>query len=259
MSNLLKFNFRKLRMQKTFYIFMGVIIGMNLLTAVMIKVMISMGSTASTAAQLKTYKNITAFDFGLSAIEGSSFITIMGIVIALAVCNDFEQRTVKTIFARGYSHTQFYFSKLWTMFAATTIAFIITVLSGYVIGFIFFGTGDVKFRFLKTLVILGGQYIAVLANAAFIFMLSFLFKRSGLSITIAIIAPIVMSLVLQLGEALIKSDDIKLANYWVTTCFTPLSSIDVTVGKIITCLVVSIAYAIAFVSAGAALSKKTEV
>ena len=70
MSNLLKFNFRKLRMQKTFYIFMGVIIGMNLLTAVMIKVMISMGSTASTAAQLQTYKNITAFDFGLYHYHG---------------------------------------------------------------------------------------------------------------------------------------------------------------------------------------------
>ena len=260
MSNLLKFNFRKLRKQETFYIFLGVIIGMALLTAIMIKVMISMGAgNGSTAAQIQMYKNITAFDFALSSLDGSSFVTLVGIIIALAVCDDFEQRTIKTIFARGYSRTHVYFSKLAAMFVATTIAFIITVLSGFVIGLVFFGTGSADINFGKMLALLGIQYIAALANAAFIFMLSFLFKRSGISITVAIIAPIVMSLLLQLGDALLKSDDIKLTDFWVSSCLAALSNMAITTGKMITLLLISIAYGICFVSVGAALSKNTEV
>ncbi len=259
MNNLLKFNFRKLRMQKTFYIFLGVIIGMTLLTAVMVKVLISMGSTASTAAQLQQYNSITGFDFGLAAVDGSSFVTLVGIIIALAVCDDFEQRTIKTIFARGYSRTQYYFSKLAAMFAATTIAFIVTVLSGFVIGLVFFGTGSADINVEKMLALLGIQYIAALANAAFIFMLSFLFKRSGISITVAIIAPIVMSLLLQLGDALLKSDDVKLTDFWVSSCLAALSNMAISTGKMITLLLISLAYGICFVTVGAALSKKTEV
>ncbi len=46
-----------------------------------------------------------------------------GIVTALLVCDDYEQQTIKNIYARGYSRSQVYFSKLISVFLAVTVMF----------------------------------------------------------------------------------------------------------------------------------------
>lgn len=256
MSRLIRFNFRKLCRQKSFYLCLGITLGMLALTGLMYKIIfdstdgIDMGALMSIPA----FNSVT---FGLMGMDNSSFITIMGVVIALMVCDDYEQHTVKIIFARGYSRLSYYFSKLITAFAAITVAFAVVEPASFGIGALFFGTGDSDLG--KAFALVAIQYVAVLANAAFIFMLSCVFRKTGLSIAAALVAPTVITLVLQLADAFVQWEDFKFADFWMSSCFATLSNLSVETGKMMFCLGLCAAYAAIFVAVGALISRKTEV
>ena len=78
----------------------------------------------------------------------------------------------------------------------------------------------------KTFALIAIQYVAVLANAAFIFMLSCIFRRTGL---------------------------------WISSCFATLSDLNVETYKMLLCLGLCAVYTAVFVMIGALISKKTEV
>ncbi|MCI8373406.1 MAG: hypothetical protein HFI75_13660 [Lachnospiraceae bacterium] len=42
------------------------------------------------------------------ALNSSSFLLITAIFVAITVCDDYEQQTIKHIYARGYSRRQVY-------------------------------------------------------------------------------------------------------------------------------------------------------
>lgn len=256
MSSLLRFNFRKLRKQKSLYLCVGIMLGMLLLSAVMYKMIMDSSTIGNSLQSVGVYLQ-TGVTFGLSTIDNSYFVTLIGIVIALAVCDDYEQHTLKNIYARGYTRKQFYFSKLALMLAATTAVYILIMLCSFAMGFAFFG-GELT-DMGKVAALIAIQYIAALANAAFMFMLSTLFKRSGLSIAMAIIIPAVINLILQITDILLKTEDVKISGFWTTSCFTTLANLNVSTTNMLICLLMSVIYAVVFVCAGSAIAKKAEV
>lgn len=256
MSRLLRFNFRKLSRQKSFYLCLGITLGMLALTGVMYK-MIFDSTEAIDMGALMSLPSFNSVTFGLMGMDNSSFIMVMGVAVALMVCDDYEQHTVKIIFARGYSRLQFYFSKLVTAFVAITVAFAVVEPAAFGIGAVFFGFGDADMA--KTFALIAIQYVAVLANAAFIFMLSCIFRRTGLSIAAALVAPTVITLVLQLADAAIRSESIRLSSFWISSCFATLSDLNVETYKMLLCLGLCAVYTAVFVMIGALISKKTEV
>ena len=258
MSNLLRFNFRKLKKQKSFYILLGIMLGVLFLNAATYKMTIDMIENSNRDIPLFGMQLPNGFiDFGLTSIDNSSFVTLIGIIIALAVCDDYEQHTIRTIFARGYTRIQAYFSKLTAMFAAVTVAFAIIMPCGFAIGLSFFGSKDADLG--KVAALIGIQYFTALGSAAFMFMLSTLIKRSGLSIAMAIIAPTVINLILVLLDLGLKNEETKIADFWITSCFASMANTNVSGKNMLFCLVISIAYTVAFVAVGAAIAKKAEV
>lgn len=256
MSRLLRFNFRKLCRQKSFYLCLGITIGMLMLSGLLYKVVIDTVGPVDMGSMM----SIPYFDsvsFALMSMDNSSFVMIMGVVIALMVCDDFEQRTVKIIFARGYSRLQFYFSKLIAAFVAVTVAFVVVEPTAFGVGAAFFGAGNADIGKAMTLIAI--QYVAVLANAAFIFMLSCIFRKTGLSIAAALVAPTVITLILQIADAIAKPENIRIADFWMSSCFATLSNISAEGGKMIFCLCLCAAYTVVFTVIGALISKKTEV
>ena len=256
MSRLLRFNFRKLCRQKSFYLCLGITLVMLALSGLLYKVILDTAEGLNMGAFM-SISSFNSVSFALMGMDNSSFIMIMGVVIALMVCDDYEQHTVKIIFARGYSRLQFYFSKLVTAFAAITVAFLIVEPAAFGIGAAFFGVGEVDMG--KAFALLAIQYVAVLANAAFIFMLSCIFRRTGLSIAAALVAPTVITLILQLADAFIRSESIKVADFWMSSCFATLSQLSAETEKMMFCLGLCSAYTVIFVVIGALISRKTEV
>ena len=76
-----------------------------LLDAIIYKVLmnseVDMGDIAT---QLKLY-NMSGIFFTLATISNAEFFLIMGIIVAIIYCYDFEEQTIKNIFVKGYSKT----------------------------------------------------------------------------------------------------------------------------------------------------------
>ncbi len=102
MIKLLKFEWRKLLRQKSLYICFGI----GLLVTVLF---VSLGKIL--AERLGVDLNATAVDSMLQVISESGFVSLLGIYLAIFVCHDFGQQTIKNIYARGYSRTLVYFTK----------------------------------------------------------------------------------------------------------------------------------------------------
>lgn len=262
MRNLLIFNFRKLCRQKSFYICVGIMLVMILITASMYKALEAMFSgtnlnmnAGSTTQLLGAMMSGTGF--ALSGLVNSSFIMIFGIITALAVCDDFEQHTVKTIFGRGYSRIKYYFSKLAATLTSATVAFVLITACSFGLGAAFFGLKNVEFGKIASLI--GVQYVAALAAASLVFMLSFLLKKTGLSIAAVIIIPSVLDLIMTLLDYMLNLKDMHITDFWLTTIFTDLSNVSVGTDRILSCLFISLGYIAVFVSLGAVFARKTEV
>ena len=90
MNNLLKFEFRKLFNQKSFYICTGVMLALSFIAMLFNK---ALAENSDLNTVMPTAKSAL-----LSAISSSNFTIICGIFIALFVCTDYDQQTIKNVY-----------------------------------------------------------------------------------------------------------------------------------------------------------------
>ena len=112
MSKLLHFEWRKLWRQKSLYICFGfglLIIFLSVLS-------------------LKSFDILdTAMNMVYLALN-NGFTVFLGIFIALFICQDYNQQTIKNIYARGYGRNAVFFSKyLISLFVTVLMALIYLV------------------------------------------------------------------------------------------------------------------------------------
>ena len=101
MIKLLKFEWRKLWRQKSLYICFGIGLLISMLFIILGKVLdVRFGVGFGTAAGSL-----------LVMLPKSGFMSLLGVYLALFVCSDFSQHTIKNIYARGYSRSAVYFAK----------------------------------------------------------------------------------------------------------------------------------------------------
>lgn len=137
MKNLLKLELRKIRKQKSFYICTLVMVGLLFLSVLT-------SDALSKNSELAGQFSSSGFDIIVSSLNSSSFLLVAGIFVALCVCNDYEQETIKNIYARGYSRKRVYFSKLISVWISTTIMFTVVMLCAFIFGRAYFGTANLE-------------------------------------------------------------------------------------------------------------------
>ncbi len=256
MKNLLGFEFRKLKRQKSFYICLTIMLVMILITGVTYKIIINMPEIADAAEATGEAIPVSFSAFLLSFSSASMFSMITAIFTSIVVCDDYESQIVKNIYARGYSRSDHFFAKLIYVFTATTVMFLITVVFTAVFGGALFGFGDLTG---KTVLLIAGQYVVSMSGVALSFAVSVAIKKLGASIAVNIIGPSVVSLLFTLADEVVKIKDFKVSDIWTSSFLTSLTNIDVGTGRIIACVLGAIAYTAAFLVAGYAINKKSEV
>ena len=125
MKNLIKFEFRKLFKSCTFYIcgsLAAFFVTINILSTYISEVSIGEMPTGS-----------ICLSFIQTAINNSNFTLLSAIFVSIFVCADQAGKTIKTIYAKGYSRTEVYFSK----YIVSLIATIICVLVAYIFSALF--------------------------------------------------------------------------------------------------------------------------
>lgn len=258
MKKLLQFELHKLKKQKSLYICSALVLAGFLL------------SVLATFALMKLMGDLfeeeavspTAVETMLSAVSMSDFTLITGIFIALYVCGDYSQKTIKNIYSRGFSRTNVFMSKLIVCIAYIIIMFIITELFALAVGSALYGF-KAQGKNIGWLML--GQLFVCIAYACFAFSASNTVKKTGVALAIVILIPMGVTLVLTLVDVLIKLGlkdivdvgDFSLSDYWLDGLL--LSDTAASVKKIVLSCILPVIYGALFFAAGFVANRKAEV
>lgn len=251
MNLLLHFEFHKLKRQKSFYICTFIIIILIFFSCLTVK-MVTGGAPENVANP--AHSGIISM---IGAVSSSSFLLIAGIFVAILACEDYEQETIKNIFSRGYSRVQVYFSKLVTVLTAVSIMFVVVVLSGFLLGSLYFGVGDTgDYSFIAVLAV---QYVSCIANVSLFFVLSAVIQKIGSSIAATIFVPMIVNMVLGLADSFLKLKNFSLTNLWLSSFLNDLIKLPIGTERLTLCLSASLIYFIVFSMMGLYLSKNLKM
>lgn len=252
MNKLLRFELRKILRSKAFYICVAISIGFLLLSVVTAK----FGNDALEALGMPTL-TLSGVFFAKSAISNASIGMISAIFIALYVCEDFTSGTMKTILAKGNDRTKVYFSKYIISLCAVVVWSIVSVLVAFLLGTAMYGNAEALKDNVALIII--GQLLGVLAYHSLYFMISYAFTKVGASIALNLLGPIGVSLLLGLGDTLIKSDWFKLNDYWIDGIVTNFTSSTTNNNLIISGVIMLVIYCAAAVIGGWLIAKHKEI
>ena len=265
MKQLLKFEFRKLFRMKSLYICSAVIVLLTLFTFGALKIMeMIMTNGEIMSAVGITELSVTGMEFlnakycMVSALSGTDISILISIVVALLFCTDFSTGAIKNIVAKGYSRISIFFAKYIASVAASVILTAVCWLSGFVIGFSFWGEiGDDWI--VSVLIIMGVQLLIMLAYCSIVCAFSALFKRTAIVIVLSIFLPTVLEVVLLVVDIVINSPTFSVSSYWLSSCLYDISYISAQSADIVRAAVTSGVYIAVLTAVGVFASNKSEV
>ena len=248
MKNLLRFEFHKLLKQKSFYICTLIMLALSWLGMLLNKALIENPEFNMAMPAAKSML--------LSAVSSSNFTMLCGIFIALFACTDYDQQTIKNVYSRGFSRGNVYFAKYIVCMISTVAMFIATLIFTYVVGTTMF---DGKAETGNYAGLIAGQMLYCLAYSSFVFAVSLVIKKVGVSVALAIVGPSLIGTVINLIDAFLKTDKFKIASYWLDGFLGDLSSVSTDGSRLVVCIVLSAVYAVIFCLMGYSIHKKQEI
>ncbi len=248
MKRLLKFELHKLLRQKSYYICGAVMLFMSLMSILLLNLM-------NDAFAAEGIMAVSAAEVCLSAISSACFITASGVFVAINACGDFSERTIKNIYARGFSKTKVFFAKLITMLVAITAYFFVVLLFNFVMGCIFFGNDAPDGNYFLPLL---GQYALCIGYSSLTFGLSLAMRKLGGVIPITVLAPTVLALILSLIDAFAEFETFTLSKYWLDNFMAELCVLGVESKRIWTIIGCSAGYGFVFCGLGYLVHWKRE-
>ncbi len=243
MSRILKFELYKLFRQKSFYV-------CTVITAALI--IISALST-NTLSGTEGF-DMTGWIFAAKAPGNGQFQLMISIFTALFICEDFDQNTMKNIISKGYGREQIYIGKYTVSLLSAVIMYAADILAALISGTAFWGIGDaggsVRVIFTQLLVLTGYH--------AFFFAAAFFFGKTGGSIAFSIVGPMMIGLVLALGDTLLKLRGFKFSNFWLDKFMETASDTAASSGKLIAAVLLSVVYGAVFLAAGFVCNRRRQ-
>ena len=250
MGNLLRFEFRKLFGQKSFYVCTLLLLLFVFLSAALSKLIAENADDAS-------YPALTTVNILRSSLQSANLPLLLGIFTALFVCTDHTDGTIKNIYAKGYPRTAVYFSKLTAILAAAALFCLAVWCGGALSGTLLFEAGGAPTPALFAA--LAAQLCTVFGYAGLFFALAMLVRKTGGAIAACIVAPMLFSLLFSTADTLINSQTFRAGDYWLDGLFGTLSQTSVPGETLLAALLLSVAYAAAFTAVGALLHKNRPV
>ena len=227
MTDLLRLEFRRLFRAKSFYICLVIALAMIVISAAATKMLLNMAATSEEyagVAEAAALQLPTSFSM-LKSVPSSSLTTILAIFISIFVTEDYSSDIIKNVYSKGNSRDEVFFSKCISTFAAGLMMILVCALFSFAMGKALFGkVGTMGKNYVGSL---SAELVVLLAYVAIYFAVAISVKKTGASIAASIIGPLLVGLLLTLGNAALKSDKISLSDYWLEGRLTILSQADV--------------------------------
>lgn len=253
MINLLKFEFRKLWQSKSLYIVFSIgfisIIMYMLLAKIMVEIFhASLNATVSM----------------LSVLVISNFVSLLGIYLAIFVCSDYSQHTIKNIYARGYNRSAVYFSKYLISLLVSLLVAILYIAFGFL--FVLISGGYVGSMPANMWGDLALQLWVVVGLHGLFFGISMMVGKVAGSLALNLIGVSVVFGLATLFFQIIKVD-FNVMNYSLETILGGLSgdlsqmmsTVGIEHSTLIRALVVPLVYIIIFVGGGWLVNRRRDV
>ena len=241
MGRLLHFEFHKLIRQRSFYICLAVLLGMLVVSAETSQLLYADSEVLPA--------DLNALDNLMGSVSGSVLKMVLGVFIPLFVCEDFMSGTIRNIITRGYTRLEIFFSKLIAILCACVIMTVLCMAVSYLVGLIFWGTGDGAFTGEQVKILLC-QLLVMLAISSLFYAVSTVLQKTGGAIAVCLVLPMVLSIVLTLADTALAEKEIQLSGYWIERAGAALSSADVAADELRKSLLTALAY-LAVTTAGA--------
>lgn len=219
MGKLLHFEFHKLIRQKSFYICLAVAVAMLVVSAYTSQLMNKDGLDP---AEL----GLSGMNFMIGSASGGVLSMVIGVFVPLFACEDYVSGTIRNIVTRGYTRLGIFSAKLIAVLFASAFMTIVCMAAGYLIGTAFWGAGDAAFD-ANTIKILLCQLAVMLAEASLFYAISTVLQKTGGSIAICLVLPMVLTIVLTLADTALAEKEIQLSGYWLERINGALASFDV--------------------------------
>ena len=195
----------------------------------------------------------------VGAVSSSNFTIILAVFLSLFVCSDYTNGTLKNIIARGYSRTRIYAVKYMVSLAATTVYTIVCWLTGFLAGTAFWKVGSLSGTTGDLVITLLLQLLGNFAYTSLFFLIAVLFKKTGGSIAVGIIGPLVLSMIISLADTLTHKKSFDFADYWLDNCMVETAT-DLMASNMITrCLICFLIYAVLFYVISIFVGRRNEV
>ena len=196
-------------------------------------------------AQIPTTINILK-----TSLATTNLTLILAIFIAINVTEDYTEQTIKNIYGKGYSRESVYLTKYIIIILYTLVNVIIIYLSSLLIGNIFFELGNID-NLITNLI---SQAIIILAYSFLSYLIAVIFKKTGPAIACSILIPLIISLLVNTLDSVLKLENIKLANYWLDSFLTNINN-----NSNISIIIMAIIYTFIFFVSGLIINKKQTI
>lgn len=216
MKNLLHLEFRRLFRAKSFYICAVVALAMIVISAATTKMLLNIAEKSAeemaNAFGGAVLQAPTSFSM-LKTVATSSLTTVLAVFLSIFVTEDYASDTIKNIYAKGNSRDSIFFAKYISALAASLIMILVCAIFSFWTGKILFGEyGSVGENYVGSLF---AELLVLLAYVTVYFVIAISIKKTGASIAISIIGPLLIGLLLSLGDAAIDSESFNLTDYWL--------------------------------------------
>lgn len=239
MRKLLRFEFRNMVRQKIIYV----------IVAVMLILLSLLNNTPE--GRLEYYHSIGygIEDMIVGTLTSCFFSSFMAAIVAFIVCRDYEQKVMKNIYAKGYTHSQVYLAKFIYTMLVTAVVCLITIAVGVIEAVMVFGPGKTEI----TLIMIA-QFVAMLAYSAFGYMICQLLKKTGFAIIFLILVPPLGGLLLDQIDMFVPFD-FSFGDLWITQTMSYIHGGTIDGREIVLSFITSLVYIIGCYFIGLKISK----
>lgn len=249
MLNLIRFEFRKLLQSRSLYICSGLLALLSVFSIYSEKALSEKLEVAESA--------VSGIGCLMEALPTSLIAILLGIFIALFVCEDYSSGTIRNILTRGYSKLAVYISKFIAVLAATLFMSVICCAAAFLAGTVFGSAGDADFG-SEQMKILLCQLVTAFAYSSVFFALSCALQKTGGAIACCIVLPMVLSILLKLADTALAEREIELSKYWLDSLWHSIAYVTVEKDTLRDALLYSVIYIPVSLAAGWLATMKRE-
>ena len=247
MIKLLKFELRKLRQSKSFYI----IFGLGLLSIILFMIL---GKVLTDVFATPDGNPLASM---LVVLPNSGFVSLLGVYLVIFACGDFSQHTIKNIYARGYSRTTVYFTKYLLSLAVTLAVALFYMLFSFLFALVLGGHVASIAGYMWGCLAL--QFWVLVGMHGMFFGVAMICSKTGVGIFVNVVG---IELLFTLLNLLIQIAKIKfnILDYYLEMILANLmGGAPLTTAELVRAIVMPVVYAVGFVTAGWLVNHKREV